>query len=831
MIYMTSTLITSNTFNTTLGAGISVSGPYVDMGANTAVRLWVYSDQNIQIQLVYADNSAGDSSVSELYSVYGSHNTAVNSTKKKAWQKTIVTNPVGGQPAERVVVKTRHAIRDPNPVLTYQTDDITLQGNINLEEFEVSIGQLVTDVSTSSMQLWGSTTSSTLDNYRIILTDDDGRLYVTSQQGTYVNVVSSVDNPVYVTSSAAESSVLMYGNDGTNNRVALTDSTGRFQVTTSAEQSTVQLYATSNGTNRLAVLADSDGRIYTVNVPDASTVIYGNDGTTNQVALTDSAGRFQVTTSAEHSTVQLYGNTVGLTRIPVLVDASGRIEVVSTASAPSYITSSAADSTVVVYGTDGTTNKAALTDSAGRFQVTTSAEHSTVQLYATSTGDDRLALLADSAGRIFTVNVPDSSTVIYGNDGTNNRVALTDGAGRFQVTTSAEHSTVQLYGITTGLEKVPVLVDANGRIPVFSTTDDPVYITASAAESSVVIYGNDGTNTQVALTDSAGRFQVTTSAEHSTVQLYATSTGDDRLAVLADSNGRIYTVNVPDSSMVIYGNDGASNRAVLTDSVGRFQVTTSAEHSTVQLYGSTVESVKLPVLVDANGRIITSNQADASVVIYGNDGTNNQVALTDTAGRFQVTTSAEHSTVQLYATNTGTDRLPVLVDPNGRVYITASAAVSSIMMVGSGANDSLNNVSVNANGYLTNKLAADTSVVLMGSTYSGTVLPIVVDICGRIITTELIPSNIIHTGTINIGQSTLYHDSLGGTLTTFMGQSNADMSLTIIISPDGTFDVSTADQFHISNGVPFYHDHETGARYLKLESNATGDLTAYANSK
>jgi hypothetical protein len=316
---MTSTLIASNTFNTSLGVGKSVSGDYVDMSAYISTRLWVYSDKNLQIQIIYATSSGGDSSVSELYSTYANQNVAINSTKKKTWQRTIVTNPTGSTHAERVVVKTRHSKRDPNPVLTYQTDDLTLQANINLEDFEAN------DVSTSSIQVWGSTTASSIGNYRIIQTDTCGRLLVTSQAGTTVNisssaattgvlihgtntgsdqiigrvdasgrfsVVSTVANPVYVTASASESSIRVYGNDGTNNKLALTDSAGRFQVTTSAEQSTVQLYATSTGSNKIAVLVDASGRLPVVST--ATNPVYVNLYDASGRALSSTNGALNV---------------------------------------------------------------------------------------------------------------------------------------------------------------------------------------------------------------------------------------------------------------------------------------------------------------------------------------------------------------------------------------------------------------------------------------------------------------------------------------------------------------------------------------------------------
>lgn len=382
--YMTSTLITSNTFNTSLGVGSSISGGYVDMSANTAVRLWAYSDQPIQIQIVYADSSVGDSSVSELYSVYRNNTSAINSTKKKAYARTIVTNPLGGVAASQVVVKTRHSTRDPNPVLTYQTDDITLQGTFNMDEFSVSFGNIAIDACVSSILTYGSTVQANKGDNRAILTDTSGRLIMTTVSAYPLNitssaaetgikvfgtntgtdlvalrvdasgraeVVSSVTNPVYITSSADESSVKIYGNDGTTDRLILTDASGRFLV---------KVQDNSGTTIRLdaAGRVDVSGTVYT-NQSTSSIVAYGNDGTSNRVIRTDASGRIDVTlrdSSGNALTSSGGALNVALGNATINVDIS-------------------LDDEIVIYGkTSGGEAKAVLVSSTGQVLTTSTAQ-------------------------------------------------------------------------------------------------------------------------------------------------------------------------------------------------------------------------------------------------------------------------------------------------------------------------------------------------------------------------------------------------------------------------------------------------------------------------
>jgi len=277
-----STLISSNTFNTTLTPGSSVDGSYTDTSGNTSVKIWAYADQPLQIYVVYADNSIGDNSLSELYSVYANNTVAINSTKKKEWSKTIVTNPIGGSTANRVIVKTRHSIRDPQPVLTYQTDDITLQANFDMDTFDISIASTNMDPSSSGIRVYGGDADG---DYKLILTDSSGRILL---GGSELSLSVTVD--------ASESNIGIYGTDGSNQVQQRVDASGRPLV----------ILYDSSGT----ALSTTDGAL---NVYIEGAVIKGNtsDAVATTVAVT-SCGELITTSPYITSPVTLYATATHL---------------------------------------------------------------------------------------------------------------------------------------------------------------------------------------------------------------------------------------------------------------------------------------------------------------------------------------------------------------------------------------------------------------------------------------------------------------------------------------------------------------------------------------
>lgn len=232
-----SDLIASNTFNTTLAASASISGPYVDTSVNTAVRIWANADEAMNIYIIYADNSAGDNSLSELYHVYKSHTTAINSTVKKDFASTQVTNPSSTASVPNVNVKTKHTTRDPHPVLTYMTDDIVAQANFNLDEFDISF-----DFSTSSIKVYGTATDGSVHPIR---TDPGG--YLDIRGSVSANILVDNDeitliNPLIIGGE---------GQDGAATTIA-TDLSGRLNtvlfVGDTSASSANPVYTTSTAT-------------------------------------------------------------------------------------------------------------------------------------------------------------------------------------------------------------------------------------------------------------------------------------------------------------------------------------------------------------------------------------------------------------------------------------------------------------------------------------------------------------------------------------------------------------------------------------------------------
>jgi hypothetical protein len=262
------TLIASNTFNTTLAASASVCGPYVDTSVNTAVRIWANADQAMNIYIIYADTSSGDSSLSELYHVYKSHTTAINSTVKKAFSKTLVTNPSSSITVPNVSVKTKHSTRDPHPVLTYMTDDIVAQANFNLDEFDISF-----DHSTSSLQIYGLDVTDSY-THRALVSDALGHLLI----GGSVSANMLVDND-----EISLINPLVIGGEAQDGAVATiaTDLSGRLTTVTFIGDASVS----STNPMKVQLIQDNIGvgaanplDVDVYNAPKISIDISGHDG-------------------------------------------------------------------------------------------------------------------------------------------------------------------------------------------------------------------------------------------------------------------------------------------------------------------------------------------------------------------------------------------------------------------------------------------------------------------------------------------------------------------------------------------------------------------------
>ncbi|MDF2613700.1 MAG: hypothetical protein K0S71_1486 [Clostridia bacterium] len=102
------------------------------------------------------------------------------------------------------------------------------------------------------------------------------------------------------------------------------------------------------------------------------------------------------------------GNNV----INVKADETGRLKIATDTAAPLEVSINEANDSIVVYGNDGTDNKALKTNASGQLDIRPLTAADTVTV-AVSEADD--------------------SIVVYGNDGTSNKVLKTDGNGVLQV--------------------------------------------------------------------------------------------------------------------------------------------------------------------------------------------------------------------------------------------------------------------------------------------------------------------------------------------------------------------------------------------------------------
>ncbi len=108
-------------------------------------------------------------------------------------------------------------------------------------------------------------------------------------------------------------------------------------------------------------------------------------------------------------------------------------------------------------------------------------------------------------------------------------------------------------------------------------------------------------------------------------QIYATD-GSNVINVKADDTGRLtistdaaapldVSINEANDSILVYGNDGADNQIIKTNSSGQLDIRPLTSADTVS------------VIID---------EANDSILVYGNDGANNQALKTDDQGVLQV---------------------------------------------------------------------------------------------------------------------------------------------------------------------------------------------------
>lgn len=191
-------------------------------------------------------------------------------------------------------------------------------------------------------------------------------------------------------------------------------------------------------------------------------------------------------------------------------------------------------------------------------------------------------------------------------------------------TNSASDLKVQIFGSDA---TKAIQVDSNGKLQI--STDSPITVTAtdldirnlSSSQDGVAVYGSNdgGTTMKVLKTNSDGELYITT---------------DETITVQAtDFDIRNLTT---DDSVSIYGTDGTDKRQIKTDNNGRIEVASIQSEVDVNITNTDLDIRDL------------SNSQD-SILVYGNDGSNNRVIATDTEGLIKIVNAKRSFESELFA--------------------------------------------------------------------------------------------------------------------------------------------------------------------------------------
>lgn len=151
-------------------------------------------------------------------------------------------------------------------------------------------------------------------------------------------------------------------------------------------------------------------------------------------------------------------------------------------------------------------------------------------------------------------------------------------------------------------------------------------------------------------------------------QIYAAS-GSNVINVQADGTGRLkvstdsaapldVSINEASDSIVVYGNDGTDNQVLKTNTSGQLDIRPLTSADTVS---------------------VAISETDDSIVVYGNDGTDNKVLKTNTSGQMDIrpltaadmvtaVVSQADDSIVIYG-NDGTDNKVLKTDVNGVLQV------------------------------------------------------------------------------------------------------------------------------------------------------------------
>ena len=169
---------------------------------------------------------------------------------------------------------------------------------------------------------------------QVYATDGSNVINIKSDASGRLKIVTDAADPLAVSVDEASDSIAVYGNDGSENKIIKTNTSGQLDI---------------------RPLTSSDEVSVVVTQASDSIAVYGNDGSENKIIKTNTSGQLDIRP----------------------LTSSDEVSVVVTQASDS----------ILVYGNDGSTNRAIRTDSSGNIQVNTHVFTSVNLLTNQATGD------------------------------------------------------------------------------------------------------------------------------------------------------------------------------------------------------------------------------------------------------------------------------------------------------------------------------------------------------------------------------------------------------------------------------------------------------------
>jgi hypothetical protein len=516
--------------------------------------------------------------------------------------------------------------------------------------------------------------------------------------------------------------VQVAGNDGTDLRVLLTDSSGQLKVlvenspsvTVSGSVAVTNAGLTSLNTTIVATgasppadvlmvggIRDDNGHAIGLLANSSGSLIINTDGAALNTVFANAFGLG----SGQPSEAALAGATDGTDTYPLLVDGSGYLKVNVAAGGggggsvwgPNASGAAPTEDPVLNAGWDGTDVRTLLTDTSGQLKVL--VENSpTVSISGTVpvSGTFYQATQPVSLSSAVTVvgdaangsAVTGNPVLIAGSDGTDARTLLVSSTGQQHVI----------------VDTAPTTAVTNAGLTALAATIQAV---GSAVPADVQMVGaSDGTDSRALTVDSSGYLKVNVSAG-----------GAGGGAVYGPTAAGSAPANPP---VLLGGQDGAGTPKIRTLGVS---VTGAAVPANGVLVGGSDGTDLQAIATDTSGRTKVvgaiasgSGVAGAPVLIGGSDGTDARTLNTDTLGNLSVVNPLS----QLLAANTNVTPSSTVSSESGTAGVSGACVAVTVACTLGSTSQNPDNVIVRVRDTTTGIIGPWQSAGLLWGTQSST---------------------------------------------------------------------------------------------------------------